>query len=338
MVNPFKFKLIEVEMTKYLLQFLLLIIPFCIFSSRLTYAQIQSGYFVAPTNQLISDNQELLENKIRASVAKVGAITGDGYVPVVTILKYNEAEVFEIQGMRSMFKSVGDVTILVAMESDEKPIVLGTMSFSIEGIGTTKQLAQVNAIRKINIPEKDLKALFEKVELAYKKSMQSICKNMLQSAKQLLLQKNFQGSMDAILAVTPDCANYSDAQLVQKEIIERYSEASVRQAQQAFVSGKYAEASLYASYVEKGTKAYAQAQDILSKAGKKIDAKQRKEEERIEKKERKEYELERLVISANRDIARANIRSNERIEIKSAQLRSEAESRYNALWTRIITR
>lgn len=300
------------------------------------HAQIQSGYFVAPSASLSSESQQYLENKIRIAMSSAGAIPNDGYFPMVTILKYDEIEVIEISGMRTMFKSIGEVTMQVVMDagSNGKATLLGSTSFALEGVGTSKQQAQMTAIRNIEIPEAALKTLYQRVSANYRQASEIHCSTLLQEAKKLLAQQNYQESLDAVMQITPTCANYKQAQQLAAQIGEEYSERRLRMAQAFFTQKNFSAAAAAASSVLSTSKSFAAAQKILSTITQRQDAQQRREESVIASDKAAERGLERLRIQTAGEIAKSESQTAANV----ARSRAAAEERYNAMWIRMLTK
>jgi len=307
----------------------LAIAVFVICSAISLQAQIQSGYFVAPSDKLSAESRQYLDNKIRVAMNNVGAITSDGYFPIVTVLKYSEIEVLEISGMRTMYKSIGEVSLQVIMDAinEKKPSLLGVISFKLEGAGTSKQNAMMTAIRNINIPETDLKSLYQRVEVSYKQAAEVNCNLLLQEAKQRFSQKQYQESIDAAMEIAPTCSTYKAAQQLVAQITEEYSERRLREAQQFFTQGNYDAAAEAASNVLKNSKSFAAAQKILTTIVQRKDAKQKREDAVIASDKAAERSLERLRITTSGEIAKAEARSAASI----ARSRVQAEERYGSL-------
>ncbi len=299
-------------------------------------AQIQSGYFVAPSDKMSAESQQYLENKIRTAMSKAGAIAADGYFPMVTVLKYDEIEVLEISGMRTMYKSIGEVNLQVVMDAvgNGKPTLLGSTSFSLEGIGTSRQNAQMTAVRNIQIPEEALKSLYQRVAASYKQAAEIHCNGLLQEAKKLLVQKNYQEAMDAAMQITPSCANHKQSQQLVAQIGEEFSERSLRSAQAFFTQKNYDAAAEAASAVLKSSKSFAAAQKILSSITQRQDAQERREAAVVASDKAAERGLERLRIQTAGDIAKSEAQAT----VTVARSRATAEERYNAMWIRMLTR
>ena len=314
----------------------LTMVVFLMYSAVSLQAQIQSGYFVAPSDKLSVESRQYLDNKIRVAMNNAGAVTSDGYFPMVTVLKYSEIEVLEISGMRTMYKSIGEVSLQVVMDgvNGGKESLLGAMTFKLEGAGTSKQNAMMTAIRNIAIPDADLKALYQRVNASYKQAAEVNCTLLLQEAKKRFAQKQFQESIDVAMEITPNCSTYKAAQQLVAQITEEYSERRLREAQQFFTQGNDAAAAEAASDVLKNSKSFAAAQKILTTIVQRKDAQQKREDAVIASDKAAERSLQRLVITTSGDVAKTEARSSENI----ARSRLAAEERYNAMWVRMLTR
>lgn len=159
----------------------ILILFVLLFMARGFSQEMQSGYFVAQSPALTEESRLLLENKIAVSLSEAGVTSTDQYYPVVTCVKYDEVETIENTGIRTVYKTVGNVTILIMLEKSSK--LLSAKAFKVEGSGTTKEIAQNNAINGVEISSDDLKELFAKNKTAIKNEVSKIKTKSVTSKK-----------------------------------------------------------------------------------------------------------------------------------------------------------
>lgn len=140
-----------------------------IFTIAINAQDMISGYYVADSPSLTEESRQLLENKIAEALSEAGVTSTDQYYPVVTVVKYDEIETIENTGIRTIYKTVGKVSLLLMLEKTKK--LISAKSFKVEGSGTSKEVAQNNAIENIEVSSADLKELFSKNKAAIKNEM-----------------------------------------------------------------------------------------------------------------------------------------------------------------------
>jgi hypothetical protein len=193
----------------------IILVFFAIFGS--SFAQsITSGYFVVPNDALDASVQEQLGNKIKSVLSKANVIATDSYFPMVTIVKYDEIETIELQGLRKMYKTKGVVTIIVTFANTNA--ALATEELDVEGVGVSKKVSQATAVKNINFPVETLQKMMEKAKVGYDKSMAQFTAGKLASAKKFKAAKDYNKALEELKDIPKESKDFAEANKIINEI------------------------------------------------------------------------------------------------------------------------
>jgi len=193
------------------------------------YAQsMNSGYFVVPNPALDESVQDQLGNKIKTALSKADVIATDAYFPMVTIVKYDEIETIEIEGMRKMFKTIGTVSIIVTFTNTNT--ALAAEEFDVQGVGANKTISQATAVKNIKISSATIKKMMEKAKSGYEEALNSFTSGKVTNAKKLKAQRYYIDALDELSEIPSDSKNYIEASKMIKEI-EKLLEKEAKEQQ-----------------------------------------------------------------------------------------------------------
>ena len=174
-----------------------------------SYGQMTSGYYVVSSSSMSHDIMEQLTNKIKLLLIKAGFSVTDGYFPMVTVLSYDESEVIEMTGIRKSYKAIGTVNLHILFDNTSS--LLSATSVSVEGVGTSKSIAQANAIKKIEIPQSEMEELLSRAKINYQTAIDDYSSKRITEAKGLLAQGNNSNAIDLISDVPSESKFYKEA-------------------------------------------------------------------------------------------------------------------------------
>jgi hypothetical protein len=189
---------------------LIVLIMIVVFSPYILAQAMSSGYFVVPNDKMNEDVRQQLGNKIKVALTNAGVAATDGFSPMFTVVKYDETETIELSGMKKMYKTSGEVSIMMLFENTKT--TLAASSFSVEGVGVSKTVAQAAAIKNINIPESEIKNMVEKASKNYPKIKEDYSKRKLAEAKKLQAQGDAGGAIEAASSIPADSKLSKEAQ------------------------------------------------------------------------------------------------------------------------------
>lgn len=179
---------------------LLTVTVFCI--NVLNAQTYSSGYYIADNEQLTDVNKSFLGDKVKTILSQAGLRVNDGFFPIVTMLKYNHSETIPIQGMRTIYKHMGSVNLMVAYTSNGT--LFSSIETSIEGTGTNKEIAFNNAIKNIAFTKKQLNEIVDKIKANYSKCVEEYAADRLKTAQAFKAKGNYLDAIDAAGEVPND--------------------------------------------------------------------------------------------------------------------------------------
>jgi hypothetical protein len=188
---------------------ILVVVLLCISQEFLLAQDYVSGYLVVPTEALGESEQSMLGNKIKVALSKAGIVATDGYFPMVTMVEYDEVETIKIQGIRTMFKTYGTVTVLITFANTGA--ALASEEFNVEGVGTTEALSKKSAISNIAIDGGKLKAMTKSALVNYKSLLDTYCDRRISEAKKLRAQGDLESAIEAASEVPNNSVHYASA-------------------------------------------------------------------------------------------------------------------------------
>lgn len=198
------------------IKYLALIIIISFISIRSSAQNMSSGYFVVPNPVMDNSVQEQLGNKIKVAISKAGVMATDGYFPMVTVVKYDETETIEIEGMRKMYKTMGNVTILITFTNTNAS--LAATDFAVEGVGISRKISQANAVKNIKIPEDELKTMMNTAKVNYDKALKDYTAGRLAEAKKYKANHQYSEALEVASEIRPESEYYKEAQKLVAEI------------------------------------------------------------------------------------------------------------------------
>lgn len=200
---------------------------FILFSTNL-FADISSGYFVYPNANLNEEISSQLGNKIKVALSKNGINSVEIFYPLVTVVKYDETDVQELDGMRKMVKVSGNITISVFFLASGNS--LGSMEIEVTGSSDNKQKAARDAIKKITFENKEFKEFAEKVKKLYASSLDEFNKKCIAEAKKNKAKKEYEKALDFLAFVRDNgkAAEKKEADKLNAEIEKEFNRQSTR--------------------------------------------------------------------------------------------------------------
>ena len=161
-----------------------------------------SGYFIADNEHFTEANKSFLGDKVKTILSQSGLRVSEGFFPIVTILKYNHSETIPVQGIRTIYKTMGSVNLIVAYTINGA--LFSSIETSIEGTATNKEIAFNNAIKNVSFTQKQLKEIVDKIKANYTKCVEEYASDRLKTAKAFKAKGNYLEAVDAAGEVPND--------------------------------------------------------------------------------------------------------------------------------------
>jgi hypothetical protein len=188
-----------------------------------SYGQMTSGYYVVSSGAMSQDIMDQLSNKIKLLLTKAGMNVTEGYFPMVTVLSYDENEVVELGGIRKSYKAIGTVNLHILF--DNNSTLLSATSISIEGVGTSKSIAQANSIKKIEIPQNEMDELLDRAKGNYQKVLDDFSSKRIAQAKGLMAKGNYNDAIELMYDIPKESKHYKEAKgLIDKAVKQNENE------------------------------------------------------------------------------------------------------------------
>ena len=216
----------------------------------------------------------------------------------------NEANVVE-GGMQNI--TVVTVELSLFVKQVDNNILFSTISKTIKGSGSTKDLAITNAITKIITNDSDYKNFIDKSKTKIIQYYETKCHNLINKSGDLIKTQQFEEAI-AILMSIPDATNcYS---LVRVKAIEAYKgfqkKNCIKQMQLArntLATNNYIGALNILSEIDPASPCFKESQNLAKSAESKVNAEQKKLWDFQMKQYNDEVTLEKQRINAIKDIA-----------------------------------
>lgn len=199
-----------------------------LFISHSLLADISSGYFVYPNDNINEEVRTQLGNKIKVALSKNGVNSVEAFYPLVTVVKYDEGEVVEADGASKIVKITGSITISVFFLASGNS--LGSMEIEVSGMSENKQKASKDAFRKISFENKEFKEFTEKVKRLYVSSLDEFNKKCIAEAKKYKAKREFEKALDFLVFVRDNgkAAEKKEADKLNSEIEKEFNKQSTR--------------------------------------------------------------------------------------------------------------
>ena len=263
---------------------------------------------VMPENIENLDTSQLsrLESKISQIVTSAG-ISDSGYNNNIVIypkLSLVESNVVE-GGMQNLTVVTVDFGLFV--KQVDSNILFSTISKTLKGSGTSKELAYANAISKIAVNDPEYQSFLDKSKTKIMQYYESRCGDIAKKAENLSRTQQYEQAIGLLLSVPEGVSCYSQVQAkaveVYKALQKQNCARQLQLANNAMATKDYAGTLELLSGIDPASPCFQDSQKVAKSIESKLNAEQKKEWDFQMKQYNDEIALEKQRINAVKDIA-----------------------------------
>ncbi len=253
-----------------------------------------------------------LDTKITQVVTASG-ISDSGYGSNIVI--YPKIGIGEVNVVEGGMQNITQVTLDLALfvKQTESNIMFSSVSKTLKGSGSSKELAISNAIGKISPKDPDYVTFIEKSKSKITQYFESKCGDIIKRSDVLVQTQQFEEALGLLMSV-PDAASCHDqvqqkAVAVFKEFQKKNCTKQIQLAKNALASKDYAQTLDVLSEIDPSAPCYKESQDVVRSIESKISAEEKKQWDFQMKQYNDAVSLEKQRINAIKDVAVAYYKS-----------------------------
>ncbi len=253
-----------------------------------------------------------IESKIQHIVTQNG-ISGQGYTN--DFLIYPKFEIYDdnvIEGMRNIHQINADFNLFIKQYKTGR--VFSSYVTSISGAGLSKEKAIINAISKISTRDKKLKEFIESGKQKIINYYENNCNQYIADSDMAMKMKQYQKAI-AILSTIPREAQKCYAR-IQDKSVQAYKayqkdqcKRNIMKAKAKLAANSYRDALYYLQYIDPESPCGQEAKTLINQSAAKIDAKEKKEWDRIQKRYNDNIKMEKYRLDIMKEIAKSYFKS-----------------------------
>lgn len=247
-----------------------------------------------------------LETKISQIVTSSG-LSESGYnnnLVIYPIFAVNETNVVE-GGMQNITVVTVDFNLFV--KQIDNNVLFSTISKSIKGSGSNKELAINNAISKIVTNDADYKSFIEKSKTKIIQYYETKCSDIIKKSDGFVKTQRFEEALGLLMSVPESVSCYSQVQTKAIEAYKGYQKTfctkQIQLAKNANATNNFSETLNLLSEIDPSSPCYQESQLLAKTVEKKVNAEEKKQWDFQMKQYNDAVGLEKQRINAIKDIA-----------------------------------
>lgn len=288
---------------------------FAIIFSATAFSQTESDFSSMSLSVVMPENLENLsesqlsqfETKI-VQIVNTSGLASSGYdnnfiiYPKLDVIETNVVE----GGMQNITTVSVDISLFI--KQVENNILFSSVTKSIKGSGSTKQLALSNAISKIPTKDADLKKFIDSGKAKIIAYYNSKCTSIIAQADNFAKTENYEQALGLLMSVPPEATNcYTSMQTKAIALYKAYQSKKctsfIQEAKLALSAKNYEKTFNALSQIDPSSSCYKESQEMAKQAELHITKEENKQWNFMMKQYNDAVSLEKTRINAIKDIA-----------------------------------
>lgn len=287
---------------------LTLFMTFVLVVNSQDFGKVNLGLIMPETADNISAIQlSKLQTKIEAICARNEVSNNyitDGFV-IYPILEVGDFEVVE-GGMQTIYSTTFSLTLIIKQING---VGINSMSKSYKGNGYSKEQAVSDAISNLSIQDGVYKQFIEQSRDLIVNYYETHCNEIVKRAEALANDNKYEQAIALLYAIPEIIPSYSTVRQASNEIYISYAsyncKKNISKAKEAITIQDYEKAASILSSISSKSSCYAEAEKMIDEIKSTLDKKQQQEWEFHMRQYDDDREKERLIIEANKEIAKS---------------------------------
>lgn len=256
-----------------------------------------------------------LQTKIEAICARNEIANGyisDGFI-IYPIIEVGDFDIIE-GGVQIVYSTNLSLTLIVKQMNG---VGINSMSKSYKGNGYSKEKAVSNAISSLSIQDGAYKQFLGKSRDLITNYYETHCNELIRQAKILANESKCEKAVAMLSAIPENIPSYSKVSRALKDVHVTYINSNcknnISKAKAAMASNDYKKAAGILSLIPSSSPCYSEVEKMLGEMKASLDEKQKQEWDFQIRQYEDNKEKERLIIEANKEIAKSYYENQPRI-------------------------